>query len=65
MGVSCNIDTIINYLIKRRDEGYKTVELIDVARRNGWKKENPTIDFIVCEKEPTVLGIDLGDVILK
>lgn len=62
MDISCNIDDIISFLIDQRDEGYKTVELIDDIRSHGWKAMNPKISFIFNDHEPTVLGIDARSV---
>ena len=59
MFVDCNIDSIIDFLCKKRDEGYKTVELIDDARTYGWYCWDPKISFITNSLEPTVLGIDV------
>ena len=41
MLVNCNINDVIDFLQKKREEGYKTVELVDVARANGWINLNP------------------------
>lgn len=59
MEISSNIDDIISFLKSKKVEGYKTVELIDDARACGWVTINPTIPFIFCKQEPTVLGIDV------
>lgn len=59
MGISSNIDEVISFLQCKKREGYKTVELIDDARAIGWLTSNPTIPFISCKREPTVLGIDI------
>lgn len=59
MGISSNIDEVISFLKCKQKEGYKTVELIDDARVYGWFQLNPTIPFIFCEQDPTVLGIDI------
>lgn len=56
--ISCDIDVVIEYLQKQKTNGYKTVEVIDDDRTNGWFSLNPTIDFIYNKSEPTVLGID-------
>lgn len=53
-----NIDDVIKYLQKMKEEGYKYVELIDDGRALGWKSDKPMIDFIVSEDEPYVIGID-------
>ena len=58
MGVSCNIDEVINFLVKKKEEGYKKVEIIDGARACGWHGDNPTITFITNKSEPRVIGID-------
>ena len=59
MGISSNIDEVISYLKCKQKEGYKTVELIDDARVSGWFQRNPTIPFISCKQEPTVLRIEI------
>lgn len=56
--ISCDIDVVIEYLQKQKTNGYKTVEVIDDDRANGWFSLNPTIHFIYNKLEPTVLGID-------
>lgn len=57
--VSSNIDEIIKFLEEMKENGYKTVELIDNTRGMGWKSENPTIEFLFNNcKEPTVVGIE-------
>ena len=56
--ISCDIDVVIEYLQKQKTNGYKTVEVIDYDRANGWFSLNPTIQFIYNKLEPTVLGID-------
>lgn len=59
--VNCEIDSVIDFLQKKKEEGYKTVELIDDARAYGWQNIDGTPDdliFISNKKEPTVLGID-------
>lgn len=59
MEISSDIDEVINFLEKKKEEGYKTVELIDDARTYGWFYIEPTLNFIYCKQEPTVLGIDI------
>lgn len=59
MEISSDIDNVINYLKKKKDEGYKSVELIDDSRASGWITINPTLKFICCKQEPGVLGIDI------
>lgn len=59
MRISSNIDEVISFLKCKQKEGYKTVELIDDARISGWFEINPTIPFIYCKQNPTVLGIDI------
>lgn len=59
MAISCNINKLIKFLQEQKEEGYKTVELIDDARAVGWHSKDPTIEFIVNKHEPTVLGIDI------
>lgn len=54
----CDINKIIEFLQKKKEDGYKTVELIDDARAAGWYSDSPTINFITNKHEPTVLGID-------
>lgn len=61
MAVSCNIDDIISFLVEKKKEGYKTVEVLTEARKYGWKKPNPTITFLYNKKEPTVLGISIDE----
>ena len=56
--ISCDIDVVIEYLQKQKTKGYKTVEVIDDARANGWFPFNQTIHFVYNELEPTVVGID-------
>lgn len=58
MKVSCNIDEVIDFLQKKKEEGYQKVELIDDARANGWFSLDPKLEFIFSEYEPKVLGID-------
>ena len=58
MTVSCKISDVIEFLTKCQNEGYQTVELIDDSRAVGWKKENPTLEFIFSNQEPKVIGID-------
>lgn len=58
MTVNCNIDEVIEFLKKKKEEGYQRVEVIDDARAGGWFSLNPKIDFIFCKSEPNVLGID-------
>lgn len=60
MQVDCNIDSVINFLQKRKEEGYETVELIDDVRASGWfdLDQNKKLNFIFSKQEPKVLGID-------
>ena len=60
MQVDCNIDSIINFLQKKKEEGYETVEFIDDVRASGWfdLDQNKKLDFIFSKQEPKVLGID-------
>lgn len=58
MKVNCNIDEVIEFLQKRREEGYTSVELIDDTRASGWFSLNPKLEFIFNKDEPKVLGID-------
>lgn len=59
MVVSSHIDDVIAYLQQKKEEGYKTVELIDDGRAAGWfNLDGPTLEFIFNKKEPHVLGID-------
>lgn len=58
MKVNCNIDEVIEFLQKKREEGYTSVELIDDTRANGWFSLNPKLEFIFNKNEPKVLGID-------
>ena len=48
MLVDCNIDSVINFLQKKKEEGYETVELIDDVRASGWfdLDQNKKLDFI-------------------
>lgn len=57
--ISSNIDEVIKFLQSKKRDGYKSVEIIDDARERGWHYINPTIEFIFCEQEPSVLGIDV------
>lgn len=59
MEISSDIDNVIDYLKKKKEEGYKSVELIDDSRASGWITINPTLKFIRCEREPGVLEIDV------
>lgn len=59
MKISCDIDRLIEFLQKKKENGYRTVELIDDARAAGWHSKDPTIEFIVNKHEPIVLGIDV------
>lgn len=59
MKISCDIDRLIEFLQKKKENGYRTVELIDDMREEGWYSDNPIINFITCKQEPTVLGIDV------
>ena len=64
--VSCNIDEIITYLQRMKDIGYKSVEIIDYWRAQGWEPMYmPSIDFIVCKEFPTVLGIDMREYVKR
>ena len=58
MKISSQIDDVITFLQKKRDEGYKTVELIDDDAAKGWRLVNPTLTFVICKDCPTVLEID-------
>ena len=60
MQVDCNIDSVINFLQKKKEDGYETVELIDDVRASGWfdLDQNKKLDFIFSKQEPKVLGID-------
>lgn len=58
MRVNCNIDEVIEFLQKKKEEGFQRVEVIDDVRARGWFDLNPKIDFIFCKSEPKVLGID-------
>lgn len=58
MKVNCNINDVIDFLIKQRDEGYTSVELIDDARAFGWVSKKPELNFIFSKQNPNVLGID-------
>lgn len=58
MTVNCNIDEVIKFLQKKKEEGYQRVEVIDDARASGWFSLNPQIEFIFCKSEPKVVGID-------
>lgn len=57
--ISSEIDIVIDFLIKMRSEGYRSVELIDKARSCGWVDLNgETLTFVTNKDEPTVLGIE-------
>lgn len=59
MVISSNIDDVIAFLQQKKEEGYKTVELIDDGRAYGWiSLDGPKLEFIFNKKEPHVLGID-------
>lgn len=58
MKVNCNINNVIDFLIKQRDKGYTSVELIDDARNAGWVCKNPQLNFLFSKQNPNVLGID-------
>lgn len=58
MRVNCNIDEVIEFLQKKKEEGFQRVEVIDDVRASGWFDLKPKIDFIFCESEPKVVGID-------
>lgn len=60
MQIDCNIDSVINFLQKRKEEGYETVEVIDDVRASGWFEldQDKKLNFIYCKQEPKVLGID-------
>ena len=58
MQINTNIDSVIEFLQKKKEEGYKTVEIIDDARSNGWFSLEPKINFIFNKTEPDVIGID-------
>ena len=59
MKVRCNINDVIEFLISKREDGYKSVEIIDDARASGWISLEPTLEFIFNENEPSVVGIDV------
>ena len=59
MKVSCKIDDVINFLAKKREEGYTSVEIIDDARACGWSSLHPTLEFVFNKNEPNVVGIDV------
>ena len=59
--ISCDIQEVINFLTKRMNEGYKTVELIDKHQANGWVYANPKLEFIFSERHPTTVGINIMD----
>lgn len=64
--VSGNINDVISYIQRMRDKGYKTVEVIDYWRVKGWKPMYvPSIQFVVCDQQPTVLGIDMREYVQK
>lgn len=58
MMVSSNIDDVIKFLRKMKNEGYTSVELINDARVSGWIPINRGLNFVFCKNEPGVLGID-------
>lgn len=59
MTINSDINEIIDYLIKKRDQGYTSVEIIDDHRAAGWIPLEPTINFVFNDKEPKVVGIDV------
>lgn len=64
--ISGNIDDLISYLQRMKENGYKTVEIIDYWRAKGWEPMyTPSIDFIVSKDYPTVLGIDMREYIKR
>jgi hypothetical protein len=50
---------LFNYLTKKRDQGYTSVEIIDNKRAAGWIPLEPTIDFVLNDMEPKIVGIDV------
>lgn len=62
MKVNSDIDTVIRTLQSLKEEGYKTVEVLTKSRANGWKVDNPYIEFLINELEPTVVGISVRQV---
>lgn len=58
MKVNCNINDVIDFLIKKRDEGYTSVELVDDVRASGWFYLEPKLEFIFNKNEPKIVGID-------
>ena len=56
--VDTNIDSVISFLQQKREEGYKTVEVINKARSDGWFLLDPKIEFIFNSSEHTVIGIN-------
>ena len=56
--VDANIDSVISFLQQKREEGYKTVEVINKTRSDGWFSLDPKIEFIFNRSEHTVIGIN-------
>lgn len=50
MLVNCNINDVIEFLQKKQEEGYETVEIVDDTRANGWMSLNPKLKFIFVNK---------------
>lgn len=58
MKVSCDINSVIDFLTEKRDEGYTSVELIDDKRANGWISLEPKLEFIFNKFSPKIVGIN-------
>ena len=64
--ISGKIDNVIEYLQRMKDKGYKTVEIVDYYRTQGWELMGiPNLTFVVNEEYPTVLGIDMMEYVKK
>lgn len=58
MKVSCNIDEVIDFLQKKKEEGYESVELLDDSKAAGWFFVHPTLEFVFNKNYPKTLCID-------
>lgn len=60
MTIKADIGCVIEQLKKFQEQGYKTVEVIDKARKQSWKKMEPEIEFVFSSNEPDVVGIGVS-----